>query len=149
LFLRNDLAEGRFRVGDRAIALTDIRAPIFAVGTVWDHVAPWRSVYKIIRLADTDVTFLLTSGGHNAGIVSEPGRANRRFKMAHRCERDPYVDPDEWEAQTPVQPGSWWPAWQGWLAEHSSGKVAPPKMGNKAAGYAPLAAAPGTYISGT
>ena len=33
LFLDNDLAEGRFVVGGRPVALTDIRAPILAVGT--------------------------------------------------------------------------------------------------------------------
>ena len=79
LFLRNDLAEGRFRVEGRPIALTDIRAPIFAVGTEHDHVAPWRSAFKIHLLSDTDVTFLLTNGGHNAGIVSPPNVRDDSF----------------------------------------------------------------------
>ena len=84
LFLNNDLAEGRYMVADKPIALTDIRAPIFSVGTVRDHVAPWRSTYKINFLTDADVTYLLTTGGHNAGIVSEPGRDDRSFQVLNQ-----------------------------------------------------------------
>src|SRR4051794_25377972 len=84
LFLDNDLADGRFRVEGRPIALTDIRAPIFAVGTERDHVAPWSSAYKVHLLTDTDVTFLLTTGGHNAGIVSEPGQTGRSYRVRTR-----------------------------------------------------------------
>ena len=80
LFLHNDLFEGRYRVDDRPITLEDIRISIFAVGTVRDHVAPWRSIYKISLLTDTDVTFLLTSGGHNVGVVSEPGHPHRSYQ---------------------------------------------------------------------
>jgi polyhydroxyalkanoate synthase len=75
LFLDNDLAEGRFVAGGEPVTLTDIRVPIFAVGTERDHVAPWRSTYKINRQTETDVTYLLTTGGHNVGIVSEMGYA--------------------------------------------------------------------------
>src|SRR5579862_8484400 len=83
LFLRNDLAEGRYRVAGRPVALGDVRIPIFAVGTHRDHVAPWRSVHKIHLLTDAAVTFVLASGGHNAGIVSEPGHKGRKIGRAH------------------------------------------------------------------
>ena len=146
LFLHNDLAEGRFRVGDRAIAVDDIIAPIFAVGTEWDHVAPWRSVHKINLLAESEVTFVLTSGGHNVGIVSEPGRPDRHFRMRVRRPRDPYLDPETWLSETAPSDGSWWPAWEGWLAKHSGARTMPPPLGAKEKGYKVLCDAPGTYV---
>ena len=146
LFLNNDLAEGRYQADGRAIALSDIRVPIFAVGTEWDHVAPWRSVYKLHLLTDTDVTFLLTSGGHNAGIVSEPGHPERHYRVATKRADTMYADPDAWLAKTPPKTGSWWPEWATWLAANSGPPVAPPAMGSAVAGYAPLGDAPGTYV---
>lgn len=146
LFLHNDLFEGRYQVGGRPIALSDIHVPIFVVATAKDHIAPWKSVYKLMLLEDTEVTFLLTSGGHNAGIVSEPGHAHRRYQMATRGVIDKYVDPDTWQAITPAYEGSWWLAWHDWLAGHSGGPVAPPPMGAPERGYRLLDAAPGTYI---
>jgi polyhydroxyalkanoate synthase len=146
LYLRNDLAEGRYKVDGRPVALSDIRVPVFAVATQHDHVSPWRSVYKTHLLTDTEVTFLLTSGGHNAGIVSEPGHANRSYQMATRMSNQRYLDPETWAAATPLQEGSWWPEWQRWLAAHSEKRVAPPAMGAPARGYLPLADAPGEYV---
>jgi polyhydroxyalkanoate synthase len=87
------------------------------VGTVRDHVAPWRSVYKLNLVADTELTFLLTSGGHNAGIVSEPGHPHRHFQVATRPAGAPYT-----------------------------GRVPPPPLGAADLGYQPLAEAPGTYV---
>jgi polyhydroxyalkanoate synthase subunit PhaC len=145
-FIKNELAEGHYEVDGRPIAVSDIRVPIFAVGTVKDHVAPWRSVYKIHMLADTEVTFLLTSGGHNAGIVSPPGHPRRQYQVATRKEEDKYIPADAWFKQIPTKPGSWWPVWQAWLAEHSGEPGAPPPMGNAKAGYKPLDDAPGRYV---
>ena len=146
LYLNNDLTEGRFEVEGRVISVTDIRAPVFAVGTLKDHVAPWPSVYKMSLLFDTDVTFALTSGGHNAGIVSAPGQMRRSYQIATKHQGDRYVDPDTWRAQTLNQNGSWWPAWVEWLRERSSEQVSPPAMGNKEGGFPAIAEAPGTYI---
>jgi len=146
MFLDNDLAEGRFKAGGRPIALKDISTPLFAVGTERDHVAPWHSVYTFHLLTDTEVTFLLTSGGHNAGIVSEPGHPGRRYRVTTKKSDDTYVDPEVWAADTPVREGSWWPEWTAWLARHSGEFVAPPKMGAADAGYAPIGPAPGTYV---
>jgi polyhydroxyalkanoate synthase subunit PhaC len=148
IFLGNELASGHYKVRGRPIALSDIRAPIFTVATEQDHVAPWRSVYKINLLSDADeVTFVLTSGGHNAGIVSEPGHRRRGYQMACRTDQDRYVDPDTWQATVPKQQGSWWPAWQAWLVQHSAKRqVSPPAMGAPEKGLYPICDAPGTYV---
>lgn len=149
LFLNDDLAEGRFRVDGRPIALEDVRIPVFAVGTEWDHVAPWRSVYKINLLVNGETTFLLTSGGHNVGIVSEPGHAGRHYRVSTRAEGENYVDPERWLNQAELHDGSWWPAWTAWLDRQSGPATAPPPMGNPDKGYAPLADAPGSYVLAT
>jgi polyhydroxyalkanoate synthase len=126
--------------------LTDIRAPVFALGTETDHVAPWRSVYKFNLLLDTTVTFLLTSGGHNTGIVADPGRGPRHYRVATKSESDRYLDPESWQRMTPVREGSWWVEWAGWLARHSGTPVAPPGMGAPKLGLPPLEEAPGRYV---
>jgi len=148
LYLRNDLAEGRFKVGVGPVALSDVRAPIFCVGTDRDHVAPWRSVYKLHLLTDTEITFVLASGGHNTGVVSEPGDARRSYRVMKRARDGKYVDPDAFLAVAPRHEGSWWLEWQRWLADHSSEQVAQPVMGAPKKGYPPLAAAPGAYVMG-
>jgi polyhydroxyalkanoate synthase len=146
IFLRNAISAGRYAAAGGPVALSDIANPIFAIGTTWDHVAPWRSVYKIGLYTDSEVTFLLTSGGHNAGIVNAPGRNDGSYQVATRRHGDPHVDPDTWLGRAPYHPGSWWPEWQRWLAARSGTQAVPPRMGNPAAGYAPLGAAPGEYV---
>jgi polyhydroxyalkanoate synthase len=146
LFLDNDLAEGRFTTAGKPVALTDIRAPIFAVGTVGDHVAPWRSTYKIHLLTDVEVTYLLTSGGHNAGIISEPGHKGRSFQLRTKRPDEHYLDPETFAAQAPRRDGSWWPEWVAWLAARSGAPIPPPAMGAAESGYRPLGNAPGSYV---
>ena len=146
LFLDNDLAEGRFEAGNKPAALTDIRVPIFAVGTERDHVAPWRSTYKIHLLTDTEVTYLLTTGGHNVGIVSEPNGRGRSFRVMTKNASDRYVDPATWLVQAARKQGSWWPEWAAWLNACSGEPALPPGIGAVAAGLAPLGDAPGSYV---
>lgn len=147
LFLNNDLSGGRYMVDGEGIALTDIRAPIFAVGTEKDHIAPWRSVYKVHLYTDTDITFVLTTGGHNAGIISEPGRARRSYQMTYHDAAHRYLHAGHWQETAPRHEGSWWPAWQQWLARHSTEKmISPPSLGAPRQGIAPLEDAPGRYI---
>jgi polyhydroxyalkanoate synthase subunit PhaC len=146
LYLNNTLARGEFESGGRRVDLAAIRVPMFVVGTETDHVAPWQSVYKARRLTRSpDYTFLLTSGGHNAGIVSGPMHPRRRHRVRTWLNDTETLAPQAWIDQTPAEAGSWWPVWDRWLVAHSGAeRVAPPPIG--AAGYAPIDDAPGEYV---
>jgi polyhydroxyalkanoate synthase len=147
LFLENRLTAGRFAVDGRVIALKDIEVPAFVVGTETDHIAPWRSVYKLHLFSDNELTFVLTNGGHNTGIISEPGRPRRHFKVATRKPGDRYLDPQSWAAEAPVKQGSWWVEWIAWLNVRSGQKSAvPPGIGAPDRGLPPLVEAPGIYV---
>lgn len=140
LFLHNDLAEGRYCVDGRPVALADIETPMFVVGTERDHVSPWRSVYKLHLLTHHALTFLLTAGGHNAGIVSEPGHHGRHYRVAARDADDAYRSADAFlEEHAPIE-GSWWPCWVQWLAQRSSDTVPGRAL------EAELPDAPGSYV---
>ncbi|MGZ8264634.1 MAG: PHA/PHB synthase family protein [Burkholderiales bacterium] len=143
-YVRDDLAENRYRVDGRPISLADVKCPIFLVGTVTDHVAPWRSVYKLHYLTPAEITFVLTSGGHNAGIVNPPGLRGRHYQILKSAGGEPRLNPDHWLVAAPDNPDSWWPALQNWLREHSSAPVGPPRMGID--DKAPLEDAPGHYV---
>jgi poly[(R)-3-hydroxyalkanoate] polymerase subunit PhaC len=147
LFLENRLTAGRFAVDGSVIALKDLRIPMFVVGTETDHIAPWQSVYKVHLFTDNELTFLLTSGGHNTGIVSEPGHLGRHYDIATRKPGDRYVDAATWRSRATRIEGSWWPEWASWLVARSDRqRTAPPNMGAPGRGIVPLCAAPGTYV---
>ena len=149
MYLHNDLAEGRYRVEGRPVAVSAIRGPIFAVSTETDHVAPWHSVYKIHLLNEGDITFVLTSGGHNAGTVSEPGHPRRHYRIEHRPAQGSFVSPEEWMAAAIEHDGSWWVDWVAWLNAHSGEPVPPPPLAAPEKGYPALADAPGSYVRET
>jgi polyhydroxyalkanoate synthase len=142
LYLHNALATSSYRVDGRAVSLADLRLPVFMVGTERDHISPWRSVYKLHHLCDAEISFVLTSGGHNAGIISEPGHAGRNYRIACRPAQGPWMQSEQWAAQAARHDGSWWPAWHDWLAARSS----PPHKPRPLAAGAALGQAPGDYV---
>ncbi|MCA8882664.1 MAG: alpha/beta fold hydrolase, partial [Rhodobacteraceae bacterium] len=147
LFLENRLSAGRFAVDGHVIALKDIAAPFFVVGTEQDHIAPWKSVYKATLFTESDLTFLLTNGGHNGGILSVPGKPRRHYRVGNRPIGRRYMDPDTWFDGHRQQDGSWWTVWADWLHGKSTPELqAPPEMGSDEQGLPPLMDAPGTYV---
>jgi polyhydroxyalkanoate synthase len=154
LYLNNDLAEGRYVVHERPVALNDIHLPMYAVATERDHVSPWQSVYKIHLLSDAELRFVLASGGHNVGIVSPPNgpgaSKQASYRVAVRRAHAVYRDPQTWFDSTASHAGSWWPDWAEWLAARSGRKVPAPQMGGKGSQRLHvLADAPGRYVHET
>jgi polyhydroxyalkanoate synthase len=146
LFLDNALARGELDLAGDTLHLHDIRGPLFIVGTVQDHIAPWRSVFKLNALTDAEQTLVLTAGGHNVGIVNPPGNAKASYRIGEWRVGDRRLAPEDWLDSTPIIDGSWWNAWFNWLARRSSRRAAPPGMGAPDKGLPPLEAAPGHYV---
>jgi polyhydroxyalkanoate synthase subunit PhaC len=149
LYLKNQLATGQFTVGEQTVELKSIRVPMFVVGTETDHVAPWRAVYKVRELTRSpDYTFLLTSGGHNAGIVSGPVHPKRRYRVLSWPNSTDTRTPDDWLSAAPLNHGSWWPEWQRWLAARSDPQQQPARavVSRPGATESVLEEAPGLYV---
>jgi polyhydroxyalkanoate synthase len=148
LYLNNDLARGRYVALGETIDLASIELPMFVVGTETDHVAPWKSVYKVGQLVRSkDYTFCLTSGGHNAGIISGPQHPRRRHRVLTMKSGARLPSAGQYLREVEPVQGSWWPTFADWLAGHSSPeRVAPPKLGNARKGLKPLVDAPGEYV---
>lgn len=139
-FLENQLTAGKFLIDGRPVSVSDIRVPIFALGTEHDHVAPWRSVYKLHLFSDTDITFALASGGHNGGVVAHLGRDDSYHRVLTTPALAHYRGPDRWTEEADLIQGSWWPSWSDWLKKHSSGRRPALKVEKT------LAQAPGRYV---
>ncbi|HEX9207380.1 MAG TPA: alpha/beta fold hydrolase [Steroidobacteraceae bacterium] len=148
LYLNNDLAEGRYVALGETLDLAAVDVPMFVVGTETDHVAPWKSVYKVGKLVRSkDYTFCLTSGGHNAGIISGPVHPKRRHRVLTVKSGSRLPSAEQYLKKVEPAQGSWWPTFAAWLAAHSSRtKVAPPKMGATQKGLKPVCDAPGEYV---
>jgi polyhydroxyalkanoate synthase len=150
LYLENALAEDGYKVEGETISLSDIRVPLFVLATERDHVSPWRSVYKVLRLAHAPADFVLVSGGHNVGIVSPPeGPAafeEATFRHAFLQPGEAPPDPDDWLRHAPPPTrGSWWTCWDAWLGQHGGGRVpARPVPSVRIGGR--VVHAPGTYV---
>jgi polyhydroxyalkanoate synthase len=120
LFLHNDYAEGRYKALGTPVVPMDIKIPIFALGTEWDTVVPWHSVFKIHLLTETDITFCLTTRGHNVGVVNPPYEGNpNQYWLRTTPAHEKYLQPETWQAQAQHAQGSWWPAWLEWLSQYA------------------------------
>src|SRR5262249_11906433 len=130
---------GKLEFLDEKIDLGRIDQDIYAVGTLEDHIVPWRSAFKIRRYVSGSVRFVLANSGHIAGIISPPGGRNSFFTNESAS-----TDPEQWLEGATQGHGSWWEDWLAWLSPRSGEQVKPPTMGNSR--FRPLTSAPGKYV---
>jgi polyhydroxyalkanoate synthase len=138
-YVENRLAKGTLRIAGQRIDLSDIKKNTYVVSAENDHIVPWQSAYATTRLLSGPVRFVLSSGGHIAGIVNPPGP-----KGWYLTGGDLPDSPSQWRAATVRHAGSWWEDWAAWSAEHSGELVDPPPMGNDI--YPVLGDGPGDYV---
>jgi polyhydroxyalkanoate synthase len=142
LYLRNELARGEMELKGQRLSLVDVTNDTYVVGAINDHIVPWPASYKTTGLMGGDVRYVLSSGGHIAGIVNPPGP-----KAWHEAAKPPYpVSAAQWRAAAAHHSGSWWEDWTRWASRRAGRRTNPPPMGSER--YPAIADAPGSYIHG-
>src|ERR1700733_4207700 len=109
LYRQNQLALGELELAGQPLSLADVKSDTYIVGAVNDHIVPWTSSYKATGLLGGSVRYVLSSGGHIAGIVNPPGPKS----WYETAEHNP-SDPDQWRKGAQRHDGSWWEDWTAW-----------------------------------
>jgi polyhydroxyalkanoate synthase subunit PhaC len=141
LYAQNQLAKGEMEIAGQLLSLADVKSDTYIVGAINDHIVPWPSSYKATGLLGGTVRYVLSSGGHIAGIVNPPGPK----AWYEAGERNPET-PAQWREAAEKHDGSWWEDWAGWADARAGRLIAPPPMGSDR--YPALGAAPGDYVRG-
>jgi polyhydroxyalkanoate synthase len=141
LYIKNELAKGELELAGRQLSLSDVKSDTYIVGALNDHIVPWEASYKATRLLGGTVRYVLSNGGHIAGIVNPPGPKSW-YEVAGRN----YPTAAQWRAAAERHSGSWWQDWAAWAGERAGDLVPPPAMGSER--YPPRGDAPGSYVRG-
>jgi len=141
LYGRNELAAGKLELAGQVLSLADVKQDAYTVAAVNDHIVPWTSSYKATGLLGGSVRYVLSNGGHIAGIVNPPG-----LKSWYETAETNPEDPERWRAGAQRHSGSWWADWAAWAGPLAGAVVEPPPLGSRR--YPALAPAPGSYVRG-
>ena len=129
----------------RPVDLGAVDIDTYFVAGISDHIVPWESAYKGALLFGGDKRFVLSRSGHIQALVNPPAREGAESRSSYRVADELSATPEEFAAQTPQVPGSWWGDWDAWLGERSGGlKRAPKSLGT--AEYKAHGKAPGSYV---
>jgi polyhydroxyalkanoate synthase len=145
LYMRNELARGELELGGQRLSLSAVTGDTYVVGAINDHIVPWHGSYQTVGLLGGSVRYVLSSGGHIAGIVNPPS-PKAWFEAADSAGAANPADPDAWRAAATRHKGSWWEDWTAWSDARAGDLVQPPPMGSSR--FPALADAPGEYVFG-
>ena len=148
LYMRNELARGELELAGQRLSLSDVTNDTYVVGAINDHIVPWHGSYKSTGLMGGDVRYVLSSGGHIAGIVNPPG-PKAWYEVADAADgaqKTSPADAEAWQVTASRHRGSWWEDWAVWSDARAGEHVKPPSMGSKR--HRPIADAPGEYVFG-
>ena len=106
LYLRNQLARGEMELAGQMLSLGDIKSDTYVVGAINDHIVPWESSYRATELLGGTVRYVLSSGGHIAGIVNPPGP-----KAWYEAGEHNPPSTAQWRDAAERHAGSWWEDW--------------------------------------
>ena len=141
LYAQNQLARGEMELAGQVLSPADVKSDTYIVGAVNDHIVPWPSSYKAIGLLGGTVRYVLSSGGHIAGIVNPPGP-----KAWYEAGEHDAQTPAQWREAAKRHDGSWWEDWTRWADTRAGRLIQPPPMGSDR--YPALGEAPGDYVRG-
>jgi polyhydroxyalkanoate synthase len=142
LYQRNELARGVMELAGEDLSLPVVKSDTYVVGAINDHIVPWQASYKTASLLGGDVRYVLSSGGHIAGIVNPPGP-----KAWYEAATSPGpAGSGQWREAATRHRGSWWEDWADWAGTRAGPLTQPPPMGSER--YPATADAPGTYVHG-
>ena len=142
LYVQNQLAQGSYELAGKTLDLSDITNDTYVLAAINDHIVPWQASYRTTRLLGGDVRFVLSSGGHIAGVVNPP--TPKAWHSVGPEEQEYPVDPQEWLDSTEKRSDTWWNDWVVWSSTRAGGLRKPPKIGSRK--YPPLEDAPGSYV---
>ncbi|MBR7798651.1 class I poly(R)-hydroxyalkanoic acid synthase [Undibacterium sp. FT137W] len=145
-YLENSLrVPGKLQVAGSAVDLSKIDAPVFIYGSREDHIVPWQAAYASCSILNPKKSnrnrFVLGASGHIAGVINPASKNKRNYWINEKLD----ANPQTWLDHAEERPGSWWPEWATFLADHGGKMIkAPAKVG--AVGYSEIEHAPGRYV---
>ena len=120
MYINNLLARpGRLVICNEKIDLGIVTTPVCFVSAVEDHIAPWRSTLQGANLFNGPKHFILTEGGHVAGVVNPPGDKAYSHRVLGQDGDNKVVEKNN----TEIHDYSWWLTWLEWMQSRSGKKT--------------------------